>query len=152
LLVQGVKQERCYVYERVIFRSRTFLFEKTVGKDYHNVLWKEHFRSILLYVDNYVLEAEDERLQRRCILSFRNYFTDYKRVLMQNDDIILPSSFKQQLPLGKKLVMHSSYFPKLTLACHPAAWPDEASVFREVSSLDRTKEIHITDIRGLFRK
>jgi len=65
---------------------------------------------------------------------------------MQNDDVIVPSSAKQQLPLGKKLVMHSSYFPKLTLACHPAAWADEASVFREVPSLDRTKEIHIPDI------
>jgi hypothetical protein len=66
---------------------------------------------------------------------------------MQNDDVIGSSTVKQQILLGKKLVMHSSCFPKITLACHPAAWVDVASVFREVSSLDRTKEIHIPDIK-----
>jgi len=65
---------------------------------------------------------------------------------MQNDDVIGPSSFKQQLLLGKKLVMHSSCFPKLTLACHPVAWADVTSVFGEVPGLNRTKEIHFPNI------
>jgi hypothetical protein len=74
------------------------------------------------------------------------YFTDYETGLRQNDDVIGPSSLKQQLPLGKKLVLHSSCFPKLTLTCHPVERVDEASVFSKVPSLDRTKEIHIPNI------
>jgi hypothetical protein len=72
-------------------------------------MWKEHFKSNLLCQDNYVLKAKDERLQHLCTLSYRHFFfTDFKTVIMQNDDVIGPSSVKQQLPLGKKLVMHSS--------------------------------------------
>jgi hypothetical protein len=58
----------------IIIRSQNFLFEKIAGKNYHSVLWKEHFRSSLLCFDNYVLEAEDERLQHRCTLPFRHIF------------------------------------------------------------------------------
>ena len=145
--VTGVWENWCYVhvYARIIIRSWTFLLENIVAKGYHNVLWKEHFKPILLCVDNYVLEAEEKRLQHHCTISYRHFFTDYKTVLMQQDYVIGPSSIKQQIPLGKKLVMHSSCFPKLTLACHPTVCAAETSVFGEVPSFDTTKGIHIPD-------